>query len=97
LRKKDPVHFSFSTERKNDSLVYLIIKTQADTGFLLFNTKPQNTDDPFISAIKFRQLLQQSICLILLLQNHQTYNSLKMIKPILLSMALLIQQGFNIL
>jgi thiol:disulfide interchange protein DsbD len=49
--QKNPVHFSFSTERKNDSLVSLIVQAQVDTGFLLFNAKPQNTDDPFISQL----------------------------------------------
>ena len=47
--QKNPVHFSFSTERKNDSLVSLIVRAQVDTGFLLFNAQPQNTDNPFIS------------------------------------------------
>jgi thiol:disulfide interchange protein DsbD len=49
--QKNPVHFSFSTERKNDSLVFLTVQAQVDTGFLLFNVKPQNTDDPFISQL----------------------------------------------
>src|SRR5205809_2372074 len=47
----DPVHFSFSIERKNDSLAYLIIKAKPDTGFFLFSAKPQNTDDAFISQL----------------------------------------------
>jgi hypothetical protein len=47
----NPVHFSFSTERKNDSLVSFIIKAKNDTGFFLFSAKPQNTDDAFISQL----------------------------------------------
>lgn len=46
-----PVHFSFSTERKNDSLVYLKVKAELDSGFLLFSAKPLNTDDAFISQL----------------------------------------------
>ncbi|HEX5154531.1 MAG TPA: cytochrome c biogenesis protein CcdA [Parafilimonas sp.] len=49
--QKKPVHFSFSTERKNDSLVYFIIKAKLDTGFFLFSVKPLNTDDAFISQL----------------------------------------------
>jgi cytochrome c biogenesis protein CcdA/thioredoxin-related protein len=47
----DPVHFSFSTERKNDSLVYFVVKAKLDTGFFLFSAKPQSTDDAFISVL----------------------------------------------
>ncbi len=46
-----PVHFLFSTERKNDSLVYFSVKAKLDTGFFLFSVKPQNTDDAFISQL----------------------------------------------
>jgi len=49
--QNDPVHFSFSTERKNDSLVYLVIKAKPDTGFFLFSAKPQSTDDAFVSQL----------------------------------------------
>jgi thiol:disulfide interchange protein len=48
---RSPVHFSFSTERKNDSLVYLVISTNLDTGFFLFSAKPQSTDDAFVSQL----------------------------------------------
>ncbi|MFT4152831.1 protein-disulfide reductase DsbD family protein [Parafilimonas sp.] len=43
--------FSFSTERKNDSLVYFKIKAKLGSGFLLFSAKPLNTDDTFISQL----------------------------------------------
>lgn len=46
-----PVHFSFSTERKNDSLVSFIIKAKLDKDFFLFSTKPKNADDAFISQL----------------------------------------------
>ena len=49
--QKSPVHFTFSTERKNDSLVYFNIKAKLDTGFMLFSAKPVNTDDAFISQL----------------------------------------------
>src|ERR1044072_879551 len=49
--QNNPVHFSFSTERKNDSLVYIVVKAKTDTGFFLFSAKPQNTDDAFISQL----------------------------------------------
>ena len=46
-----PVHFNVSTERKNDSLVNLIIKAKLDKGFFLFSAKPKNSDDAFISQL----------------------------------------------
>ncbi len=46
-----PVHFNISTERKNDSLVDLIIKAKLDKGFFLFSAKPKNADDAFISQL----------------------------------------------
>ncbi|MEP6466283.1 MAG: cytochrome c biogenesis protein CcdA [Parafilimonas sp.] len=49
--QNNPVHFSFSTERKNDSVVYLSVKAKLDRGFFLFSAKPQNTDDAFISQL----------------------------------------------
>lgn len=49
--QNSPVRFSFSTERKNDSLVSFIIKAKNDTGFFLFSVKPKNTDDAFISQL----------------------------------------------
>ena len=49
--QNEPVHFSFLTERKNDSIVYLDVKAKLDTGFFLFSAKPQNTDDAFISQL----------------------------------------------
>ena len=49
--QKSPVHFTFSTDRKNDSLVYFNIKARLDTGFMLFSAKPLNTDDAFISQL----------------------------------------------
>ena len=51
FNQNNPVHFNFSTERKNDSLVYLNITAKLDTGFFLFSVKPQNTDDVFISQL----------------------------------------------
>ena len=48
---KNPLKFSFSTERDNDSLVSLIVKAKIDSGFFLFSVKPQNTDDAFISQL----------------------------------------------
>jgi thiol:disulfide interchange protein DsbD len=50
-QNKNPVHFTFSTERRNDSLVYLSVKAKIDSGFFLFSAKPQNTDDAFISQL----------------------------------------------
>lgn len=49
--QSNPVHFSFSTERKNDSLVYFIVEARLDTGFFLFSAKPLNTNDAFISQL----------------------------------------------
>jgi thiol:disulfide interchange protein DsbD len=49
--QSNPVHFSFSAERNNDSLVSFIIKAKNDTGFFLFSAKPQNTDDAFVSQL----------------------------------------------
>jgi thiol:disulfide interchange protein len=49
--QKSPVHFNFSTERKTDSLVYLVVKAKTDSGFFLFSAKPANTDDVFISQL----------------------------------------------
>src|SRR6201989_2943394 len=49
--QNNPVHFSFSTERKNDSLVYFAVKAKLDSGFFLFSVKPQNSDDAFISQL----------------------------------------------
>jgi thiol:disulfide interchange protein DsbD len=45
------VHFSFSTERKNDSLISFIIKAKLDKDFFLFSVKPKNADDAFISQL----------------------------------------------
>jgi thiol:disulfide interchange protein DsbD len=50
-QNNNPVQFSFSSERKNDSLVYLVIKAKPDKDFLLFSAKPQSTDDAFISQL----------------------------------------------
>src|SRR5258706_6935216 len=47
----NPVRFRFSTERKNDSLVYLIVNAKTGKDFLLFSAKPQSTDDAFISQL----------------------------------------------
>jgi thiol:disulfide interchange protein DsbD len=49
--QNNPVHFSFSAERTNDSLVSFIIKAKLDTGFFLFSAKPKNADDAFISQL----------------------------------------------
>lgn len=49
--QNNPVHFSFLTERKNDSLVSFIIKAKLNKNFLLFSAKPQTTDDAFISQL----------------------------------------------
>jgi thiol:disulfide interchange protein len=49
--QKSPVHFNFSTERKTDSLVYLVVKAKTDSGFFLFSAKAANTDDVFISQL----------------------------------------------
>src|SRR5919112_184101 len=49
--QKNPVHFSFLTERKNDSLVNFIVKAKPDKNFFLFSAKPLNTDDAFISQL----------------------------------------------
>ncbi|MBV9962845.1 MAG: thioredoxin family protein [Parafilimonas sp.] len=49
--QNNPAHFSFSTVRKNDSLVCFSVKAKLDTGFFLFSVKPQNSDDAFISQL----------------------------------------------
>lgn len=49
--QKNPVRFNFSTERKSDSLVYLVIKAKPDSGFFLFSVKPASTEDVFISQL----------------------------------------------
>jgi thiol:disulfide interchange protein DsbD len=49
--QNNPVHFSFSTERTNDSLVSFIIKAKLDKNFFLFSATPQSTDDAFISQL----------------------------------------------
>jgi thiol:disulfide interchange protein len=50
-QNNNPLHLNFSTERKNDSLVYLVIKANLQKGFFLFSAKPLNTDDAFISQL----------------------------------------------
>jgi thiol:disulfide interchange protein DsbD len=50
-QNNEPVHFSFSTERKNDSIVFLSVKAKLDKTFFLFSAKPQSTDDAFISQL----------------------------------------------
>ena len=50
-QNNSPVHLSFSTERQNDSVVFLSVKAKLDTGFFLFSAKPQNTDDAFVSQL----------------------------------------------
>src|ERR1041385_110454 len=49
--QNNPVQFSFSTQRKNDSLVYLVVHAKQDKNFLLFSAKPQSRDDAFISQL----------------------------------------------
>ncbi|MBS1747134.1 MAG: thioredoxin family protein [Bacteroidetes bacterium] len=49
--QKGPVQFSFTSERKNDSLVYLVVKAKVDTGFFLFSAKPSGADDAFVSLL----------------------------------------------
>jgi thiol:disulfide interchange protein len=49
--QNNPLHLNFSTERKNDSLVYFIVKAKLEKGFFLFSAKPQSTDDAFISQL----------------------------------------------
>jgi len=49
--QNDPVHFSFSAERKNDSVVYLVVRANPERDFLLFSPKPQSKDDAFVSQL----------------------------------------------
>ncbi|MEX6687556.1 cytochrome c biogenesis protein CcdA [Danxiaibacter flavus] len=48
-----PVQFSFSTERANDSVVFLNIKAIIEKGAQLFSTKKVNPDDAFVSSVQF--------------------------------------------
>lgn len=48
-----PVQFSFSTERVNDTLVFLNIKATIEKGAQLFSTKKINADDAFVSSVQF--------------------------------------------
>ncbi len=50
-QNNNPLHLNFSTERKNDSVVYLVVKATLQKGFFLFSAKPLNTDDAFISQL----------------------------------------------
>ena len=50
---KQPVQFSFTAERANDSLVTLFVKAKIDKGTSLFSVKKQNEEDAFISSIHF--------------------------------------------
>ncbi len=49
--QNNPAHLNFATERKNDSLVYFIVKAKLDKGFFLFSVKPKSADDAFISQL----------------------------------------------
>jgi thiol:disulfide interchange protein DsbD len=46
-----PVQLSFSSERKNDSLVFLVVKAKVDTGFFLFSVKTSGKDDAMVSLL----------------------------------------------
>ncbi len=48
-----PVQFSFSTERVNDTLVFLNVKATIEKGLKLFSAKKYNPQDAFVSAIQF--------------------------------------------
>ena len=54
-----PVQFSFSTERMNDSTVFLVAKAVIEKGTLLFSTRPQQADDPFVTQFVLPDSLQQ--------------------------------------
>lgn len=49
--QNNPVHFTFSTQRSNDSIVHLIVKAKLDKNFFLFAVKSKNKDDAFISQL----------------------------------------------
>ena len=57
--QNNPVHFVFSTNRKNDSLVNLIVNAKLDKGFFLFSIKPKNSDDAFISQLNLDSTLSR--------------------------------------
>ena len=48
---KQPVQFSFSTARVNDSVVHLLVSAKMNKGVQLFSVKKRTADDVFISAL----------------------------------------------
>lgn len=57
-QEKSPVQFVFSTERVNDSLVQLVVKTTINKGYQLFGVKKQTAEDEFVSALQLPDSLQ---------------------------------------
>lgn len=57
-QEKSPVQFVFSTERINDSLVQLVVKTTINKGYQLFGVKRQTAEDEFVSALQLPDSLQ---------------------------------------
>ena len=57
-QEKSPVQFVFSTERVNDSLVQLVVKTTINKGHQLFGVKKQTAEDEFVSALQLPDSLQ---------------------------------------
>jgi thiol:disulfide interchange protein DsbD len=47
-----PVHFSFSTERVNDSIVLLKVKATLSNNTQIFSIKKRGADDPFVSSLQ---------------------------------------------
>jgi len=46
------VHFAFSTQRVNDSILLLEVKATMAKNAQIFSVKKRNTDDPFVSSLQ---------------------------------------------
>ncbi len=52
-QEKQPVHFTFSANRANDTTVYLSVIAKMEKGVQLFSIKQHQKEDAFISTIQF--------------------------------------------
>ena len=57
-QESSPVQFVFSTQRVNDSLVQLVVKTTIAKNHQLFGVKKQKADDEFLSTLQLTDSLQ---------------------------------------
>ncbi len=57
-QENSPVQFVFSTQRVNDSLVQLVVKTTIAKNHQLFGVKKQKADDEFLSTLQLTDSLQ---------------------------------------